>query len=795
VNEEGKSHTEALRRAGARTDRRARGADWAVGIAAAVLLLVSVGGYLYHRDQLASIAVEHLRLRVCAPPSLGIDRPAEIHVLTTGLTGKPVAALVEIALLAPDDKPILHRTDQAGEDGRFRLAIPAGLELPEESVRLEVTASRNGARETFEARLAAEPARYRTCLATDRPSYRAGHTVFYRSVTLSRFELAEGPDQTVQFEFQDAEGRPLPNSAYTAATTRGVGHGAFTLPADLPGGEIFLVAQSAQGRFPEARLRLAIGHDAAEEGIPADAPAGVQVAFYPEGGALAPDLENRVYFTARDARGQPIELKGLVLDAADTPVAAIETIGSGMGVFSFRPQPGGGYRLKIAEPEEVEVEPELPEIDPRRNLLLSAGVGVFRPGKPLEFALRAAEDGVPLVVAAWCRGNLVGQKPVVTRVLGDDEPQDGVPGAGGVNQVALAIPDEVSGLIGLIVYDYSTRPPAPVARRWVYRRPAGRLQLSAVADVERAAVGGRATVTVRVTDESGEPAPAVLAISAVDKARIGPADEQATPLPACFLLGCTAHAVPRRGRVALNVSGDAEPDVALDLLLGTCAGLPADASDTDNDDARRAAAFDAAPPLVFDNLLPLRREYEETLAQYRRHRTRALNMLTTLSFFGGFGLVLAVAMLGLLGVVSGVRLWIPAGGAAVCCLLIGAIVLAPLRRDEHLHGDAAFLSFVEPTPVAEEGLPAAEALPEPSRPALLAPPFAYDREVGAPADTTELSGTLLWHPLLVVDDSGQAEVQFDLPEATTDIRIRVEAHGAGRLAAVATCTENADPIY
>ncbi len=794
MNQERRPTDGVPRRIAARGDQRARGAEWAVVLAAAALLLVSVGGYLYHRDQLASIAVEHLRLRVCLPPSLGPGRPAEFHVLTTGLTGEPAVALVEIGLLAPDGAPILHLNDQTDADGRLRVVIPAQDALPGQGVQIEVTAGRNGARATFETRLAVEPARYRTCLATDRPGYRPGHTVFYRSVTLSNWDLAEAPDETVEFEFQDAAGRPVPESALAVRTSHGVGRGAFTLPADFPAGEVALVARSPNRRFPEVRLPVTIDlADIAPDAADADAASAdeFQVEFFPESGFLVPNLDNRVYFAARDARGEPVDVRGLLVDADDTPVAVVEAMRGGRGAFSFRPRAGGTYRLKIGEPSGVEFEPELPKVDPRHNVVLSAGVGVFGAGKPLELNLRAAEDGVPLVVTARCRGILVAQKPIVTRVVGDGEPQEGVQGAGGVNQVSLDVPESVSGLIRLAVYDYRTSPPVPVAQRWVYRRPAGHLALSAVSDVQPSASGRRATVRIAVSDESGNPAPAILAVTAVDRAMTGPADDRAASLPDCFLFDSR-----RPAQAKLDAVGDVEGDVALDLLLGTHAHSAVTAPQEAEDQPLHPLGSEAgAPPVVFDNLLPLRQKYADALAGYRRDRTRALNTLTTLSFFGGFGLVLAVAMLGLLGVVSGLRLWIPAGGTAICCLLIGAILLAPLRHGTGPEGAAAYLSFLEPV-FDNEAAPDDEPLADDASPDGPAPPqLEYDREAAAPADWSESAGTLLWNPLLAVDNSGQVEVQFDLPDGTDDICLRLEAHGGGRLAEVRTCPGNADAIY
>ena len=74
---------------------------------------------------------------------------------------------------------------------------------------------------------------------------------------------------------------------------------------------------------------------------------------------------------------------------------------------------------------------------------------------------------------------------------------------------------------------------------------------------------------------------------------------------------------------------------------------------------------------MYDNIEQIRANYKKCLADYQADRTRALNTLTAASFFGGLGLVLLVAMLGVMRIVSGMHLWVSAIGATTCCLIIG----------------------------------------------------------------------------------------------------------------------------
>ena len=70
-------------------------------MAAAALVLISVGGYFYHRQQLWAIAADHLRLIVTGPSCLQAGVAAEYIVSTTAISGQPLAAQIEVAILGP----------------------------------------------------------------------------------------------------------------------------------------------------------------------------------------------------------------------------------------------------------------------------------------------------------------------------------------------------------------------------------------------------------------------------------------------------------------------------------------------------------------------------------------------------------------------------------------------------------------------------------------------------------------------------------------------------------------------
>lgn len=728
----------ALRPAPGARSRWTWRADWTVGVAAGVLLLTSLSGWLYHRVQLADIAADHLRLRVTGPARLRPGLATDYEVTTTSVTGRPIPAQVDFAVYSAGGEQLRAHNEKTDEkDGRLTVTLPADLEVGA-GVKLHLAASHREQREEVTTLLAAEPVRYATYLATDRSVYRPGQSIDYHSLTLSRFALTPDREMLVQFEILDPGGTPKPKSQAEAMTSKGVARGRFTIPDELPGGEYTLVGRSAKGEFPEQRRTFFIRRDPpsrlktelefdrtsyapgdtviadfsarSPDGVPA---AGVplrirarvdgelvheeqaetsndgtfrvefpladeiregdaqlfvvaaegdlretstkriplqtgpiDVRFYPEGGCLVAELENRVYFTARNPLGEPVEVSGRIVNGKGQLVARANTTHAGLGSFAIYPLPAEEYRLEYAGAPDGEPMPKLPDVSTGHEVVLSMGLGVFGQTEPLEFNVRASKAGLPLVASAWCRGVPVGHQLFVTGEKDD------------ANPVAVALDDRASGVIQLSIYDYSSNPPEPVAHRLIYRQP------TRPGDAEQT---------------GAEEARAAL-----------PSDETPPDALAHFLLVSEIDAAPDLDDLGFYLLGSGEANAALDLLLGAQASRPL--SDETRENCRHDRGV-ARPPAVFDNLIELQERYKESLAAYRAHQTRTSNTLTTVSFLGGLGLLVLVAMLNLLNIAGGPRIWATAIAAATVSLIIGGILMDPGRWKTAPEGAAAFISF------------------------------------------------------------------------------------------------------
>ena len=193
-------------------------------------------------------------------------------------------------------------------------------------------------------------------------------------------------------------------------------------------------------------------------------------------------------------------------------------------------------------------------------------------------------------------------------------------------------------------------------------------------------------LTLSATNERGEPAPAVLGVAVFDEAlaslTIARPPTMATRLLLTDEIAQPADLKDADFYLSDKVKNKVPAAVALDLLLGTQA----------------EAELALEPPAMFDNIRHIRADYEKNLADYQAGRTAAMNTLTTASFFGGLGLVLLVAMLGLMRIVSGMHLWIAAIGATTCCLIVGAILMDPGLSAADQGVAVGFSSYSEPIP-------------------------------------------------------------------------------------------------
>jgi len=759
----------------------ARAANWLVGLAASAL--VCIVGYSYVKtdspvrevvvsSHQQSLVAGHVRTTLFGPERVQ-PRPANYFtVLTRSADGQPRPVDLAYRFYDAEDNLLLSRQAQTDTGGLAQIETPQ--EIDSSNVRLEVETKRGLAVQPVERELPVADVELTTHLTTDKPLYRPGETIRYRSVTLSRYGLRVRREVTVEFRVLNPSGAEVSGSRSSGDTEHGVGRGQFAIPADQPGGKYTLVARSSSDEFPEARRdfyvrqyrtptlkkRLEFVHDSfapgdevvadfsverAEGGAVANAPlrilaevdgrtmlnlhtaanesgaykvrfalpremqkgdglltvtvnngtqetitrpipvtrGDVSVEFSPESGDLVAGVVNRVYFHARDSADEPAHVEGRILDSRDQQVAKATTIHKGRGKFSFTPLSDEVYRLQIDTPTGAVDERPLPTTSDEQFVTMNTGPGVFDAGQPLELQVQSTQCSKPLAIAAVCRGAVAGQQ-----VVSGDQFVSSEAGIGSCD-VAVPLAQHADGVIRLTVYDLSARPPLPVAERLVYRRPQQRLEIQ-IADLDESySPGDQVDLSLAVQDENGVSQEAVLGVSVVDDALVSLADDKSTRMTTHFWLTSQINKPEDLEDANFYLKEDTESAAALDLLLGTqgwrrfarvpldrLAGAPISAlagaqRPSEPTETSLAVAEPAAPRILADNGREAHAALERTVRDYHISREVDLRRTGQVVFSGGVAVLIALVIMGLLRLIGGMKVWVPAAFAASICLIMG----------------------------------------------------------------------------------------------------------------------------
>jgi hypothetical protein len=278
-------------------------------------------------------------------------------------------------------------------------------------------------------------------------------------------------------------------------------------------------------------------------------------------------VPSRVYFQAKTTLNKSIELKGRIVDETGKTAVSVATFrdpshpecGQGLGVFTFTPQVGNEYQLKIEQPAGIEGKFSLPIAKPD-GVVLSIPAGVTTGKEPIKAVIRSVGADRSLLVGAYCRGRLMSQQSIDVK-------------NGEVKEVELGPESGVGGVYRVTVFE---RVPGqgrgeqfvPRAERLVYRAPAARLRLAIQPDKPSYRPGERVHIRIRATDEHNRPQPAIAQVAIVDQKVFQHVNEKKSHgMPAHFLLGTEIRRPEDLADFLL--SADPQAAKALDLLLGT----------------------------------------------------------------------------------------------------------------------------------------------------------------------------------------------------------------------------------
>lgn len=200
-------------------------------------------------------------------------------------------------------------------------------------------------------------------LQTDRDTYLAGDTVWFKGYFMSLFEPSYD-NTTVFVELTGIDEGVIVTNVFPVYLS--VAAGQLEIPDTLKTGNYLLRAYSPlmmnQPLFTFRKILQIVGKD---ERTLSQKPSVLTVTFFPESGNFIAGLENTIAFKAHDSEGQPADFHGIIRNSKGDNITNIQSVHDGMGTFKLTPEAeeiyfvevnGTRYVLPIVEKEGTKLE-------------------------------------------------------------------------------------------------------------------------------------------------------------------------------------------------------------------------------------------------------------------------------------------------------------------------------------------------------------------------------------------------------------------------------------------------------
>lgn len=228
----------------------------------------------------------------------------------------------------------------------------------------------------------------------------------------------------------------------------------------------------------------------------------VRIEVLPEGGTLVQGVPNKVYLFVSRADGTPLPARLTVSGLS----GVLTTDKQGLASFEYLPGPEVRWTIRAT--------------DAQNTLLASRQVQLRCGQAEFDFLLRTDravyEAGQTLRLTALGGG----AEPVFVDFLKDGQTllTQTIDMAGGRGELAFDLPADLFGTMQVCAYRFGGAGLPVRKTRVLYVRPAGQVKIAATLDAKEYRPGGKAKVSLRLTDAQGAPLPGALSLAAVDEA-------------------------------------------------------------------------------------------------------------------------------------------------------------------------------------------------------------------------------------------------------------------------------------
>ncbi len=270
---------------------------------------------------------------------------------------------------------------------------------------------------------------------------------------------------------------------------------------------------------------------------------GINLEFFPESGSLVQGLLNEVAFKVNDQYGNPINIKGTLINNEGVHIKNIETLHEGMGLFSFVPNPNETYFVKLKQPDLGDSAYELPEI------LKSGYVLSIKQSEKsiITFDINMTPDLKGKKVSLSISNGLKYEN-IFESVLKDTK------------RFSFLTSSLPVGIANLTLFSEDL----PVAERLIFLNKHKRLQLSIETDKEIYDPKEKVEMLIKAVDFEGNPTSANLSLAVLEKSKLANTNQD---IASYLLLGSKLEAAT--GDLSYYLKDTEAADSALNILLIT----------------------------------------------------------------------------------------------------------------------------------------------------------------------------------------------------------------------------------
>ncbi len=245
----------------------------------------------------------------------------------------------------------------------------------------------------------------------------------------------------------------------------------------------------------------------------------IKVVFFPEGGDMIMNLNNRIALKATNEFGKGTDIEGFVESDKGKKMTEVATIHKGMGSFYFVPEIDTKYFLKITKPKGIAKKYELPELLPVGYILAVKNVEKEAINVEIQSNVTPLNDSEKLRVVTQIRGEIYqGQELKATK---------------GTTNLKISTENMPMGVAQITLFDSKN---IARAERLVFVNEHRQLKIEVKTDKSSYQPREKVKMTISAKDERGLPTPAQLALAVTDEKILTFADDKQSNILTALLL-------------------------------------------------------------------------------------------------------------------------------------------------------------------------------------------------------------------------------------------------------------------